>query len=296
VRVVKRILVATDFSESSRRAVWRAGNLAQRHGSAIQIVHARPDWNLHSRASSAACEHYAGLAEHSERALQKELQFLEKTFGLRASGESFMGRASEVLARATSAFESDLLILGARGEHDLARKGPFLGGTALKLVAQSECAVLLVRNQGKGGYSSTLAAADADPNAAGRVVDWADTVLEEGVCHLVHAFDVPYIERMRAHGVPEAILSEVVAEARRAAQAAVDRIFSDATATNRALHVHLVRGDPSTSLLAEIERCEPQVVVVGRRQWLPLEHATTFVGTVALRVAYHAPTDVLVVP
>jgi universal stress protein E len=296
VRVLKRILVATDFSQAARRAVWRAGNLARHHDATVHLVHAKPDWNLYCRASSAASGYYAALSQHAEQALTAELEYLQTTFGLRARGETSMGRASEVLARATSKFEPDLLVVGARGEHDADAKAPFLGGTALKLLAQSDCAVLLVRTQGVGGYAATLAAVDTAGEVALRVIEWADTLLEEGDCHLVHAFDVPYIERMRARGVPEGALADCIDEARQAAQSAVDRIFTPTTTTKEALHVHLVRGEPITALLAEIERCAPEVVVVGKHQALPLERATRFVGTIALRLAYHAPADVLVVP
>jgi universal stress protein E len=296
VRALKRILVATDFSPAARRAVWRAGNLAKRHEALIHLVHARPDWNLYCRASSVAREHYAELSEHAEQALQAELEYLENAFGLRTEGETVLGRASEVLARAASEFQPDLLVVGARGEHDAPERAPFIGGTALKLVAQSDCAVLMVRRQGTGAYASTLAAVDTPPEVAGRLIEWANTLLEDGECHLVHAFDVPYIERMRARGVTEAVLADCIDEARQAAQGAIDRIFAQSAQVKRALHVHLVRGEPITALLAEIERYRPEVVVVGRHQALPLERATHFVGTIALRLAYHSPTDVLVVP
>jgi nucleotide-binding universal stress UspA family protein len=296
VITLKRILVATDFSQAARRGVWRAGNLAQRHGAAIQIVHARPDWNLYCRASSVAREYYAGLSEHAEQAMKAELEYLQETYGVRARGEISIGQASEVLARATAQFEPDLLVVGARGEHDAASTPPFLGGTALKLLAQSQCAILLVRTQGTGPYASTLAAVDTAADVAVRIIEWADVLLEEGDCHLVHAFDVPYLERMRTRGVPSQVLSECIDEARQAAQRAVDRMFKQTEPSTQALHVHLVRGEPIVALLAEIERCAPELVVVGKHQTLPLERATRFVGTIALRLAYHAPTDVLLVP
>jgi hypothetical protein len=49
-------------------------------------------------------------------------------------------------------------------------------------------------------------------------------------------------------------------------------------------------------VLGEIERCRPELVVLGKHQGTPRELPTRFVGTIALRIAYHASCDVLVVP
>lgn len=293
---LRRILVATDFSRAARLAVWRAGQLARQHDAYIHLVHARPDWNLFSRSSPAGGEHYRGIFEHAEHALKAELEYLESTFGVHARGETRMGRASETLAAVVSETEPHLVVVGARGEHDSPAAAPFLGGTALKLIAQTDCPVLLVRNPGVGPYVVTLAAVDDPGDVARRLVEWAVTLFGEGDCHIVHAFDAPYVERMRARGVAETVIQACTDEARKAAKSSVDDVLSDAATPGRRLHAHLVCGEPITAVLAEIDRCRPELVVVGKHQNAPRESATRFVGTIALRIAYHAPSDVLVVP
>jgi nucleotide-binding universal stress UspA family protein len=49
-------------------------------------------------------------------------------------------------------------------------------------------------------------------------------------------------------------------------------------------------------VLAEVGRCKPDVVVVGRHGHPPREHRLRSLGSVALRIAYHAAGDVLIVP
>lgn len=293
---IKRILVATDFSRTARLAVWRAGQIAQQHEATLHLVHARPDWNLFCRASSAGGEHYQSISEHAEEALKAELEYLHATFGIHAHGETRMGRASETLASTVKEIGPHLVIIGARGEHDSPHVAPFLGGTALKLIAQTDCPVLLVRRPGTGPYATAIAAVNGAPDVARRLVDWATSLLGEGDCHIVHAFDAPYVERMRARGIPDALIQSCTEDARKAAQRCVDDVLTNTTNPRLRLHAYLVCGEPISAVLAEIDRRQPQLVIVGQHRNVPRESATRFVGTIALRIAYHAMSDVLVVP
>lgn len=294
--VLKRILVATDFSPAARFALARAGQLARQHDASLHVVHARPDLNLFCRASSAGGEHYQGIFEHAEQALKEELAYLERTFAIQVRGETRMGRASETLAAAITEIQPHLAVIGARGEHSAPAAAPFLGGTALKLIAQTECPVLLVRKPGLAAYASALAAVDYSRDMARRLVDWATALLSEGDCHVVHAFDTPYVQRLRARGVSEAQIQACAEEARKTARNCVDDVLSGTFTAGRRLHAHLVCGEPIGAVLAEIARYQPDLAVIGQHRGAPLENATRFVGTVSLRIAYHAQCDVLVVP
>ena len=61
------------------------------------------------------------------------------------------------------------------------------------------------------------------------------------------------------------------------------------------MHMHLVRGIPETMVLSEIARLSPQLVVIGRHEETPLS-AHPLMGCVGVRIAYHCPADVLIVP
>ena len=296
--ILKRVLVATDFSHAARMAVERAAQLAKRHDAELHLVHARPDWNLFSRSSSAAGAQYQSVFEHAEDALKAELDYVGSAFGIRVRGETRMGRASEVLTAAVAEVQPHLVVIGARGEHDSPAAAPVLGGTALKLVAQTNCPVLLVRRLGSAPYALGVVAVDASRDVSRRLIDWTISLLGQGgECHVVHAFDAPYVERLRAQGVVEAVIETCTEEARRAAQNSIAAVLEVAAATpERRLHTHLVCGEPISAILAEINRCRTELVVVGKHKSTPRESPTRFVGTIALRLAYHAASDVLVVP
>ncbi len=296
--VLKRILVATDFSPAARLAVWRAGQLAKLNDAHLHVVHAQPDWNLFARSAPRVAEHYHAVVEHAERALREELAFLEATFGIHVRGETRTGPASRVLHAAAQQIEPHLIVAGARGEHDTPAMAPFLGGTALKLVTSASSPVLIVRTPGVGAYSVAVAAVESSHAPARLLLRWAGLLLGEGECdcHVVHAFDVPYVARMRKHGVSESVIQASSEQIRKAAMSVMDEVLRAEAGLKRRFHVHLVSGETVGTLLAEIERRKPDLVVVGRHGHSPREHPVASFGSVALRIAYHVPGDVLVVP
>jgi nucleotide-binding universal stress UspA family protein len=295
-KIVRRILVASDFSGAAHLAVCRAGQLAKQNDAYLHLIHARPDWNLFSGSSPAAADHYRAVTEHAEQALTDELAFLEKTFGIHARGETRIGRASRVLRSAVADIEPHLIVAGARGEHDSRTMAPFLGGTALKLIAFAGSPVLIVRKPGLGPYTVALAAVECSGDAARRVVLWATSLLREGDCHVVHAYDVPYLERVRKRGVSEVAIRSRMDEVRNMAQGFLDEVLYEAAASGQRLHAHLVCGEPVSAVLAEIDRYRPDLIIVGKHEHPQREQFTATLGSVAVRIAYHAPGDVLVVP
>jgi nucleotide-binding universal stress UspA family protein len=293
--ILKRIVVATDYSSAARRAVWRAGHLARLHDAHLHLVHAQPDWNLFSQTSLGTPEQFNAVSAHAENALRLELAWLETTFGIQARGENRRGRASEVLHSVVREIEPHLIVAGAHGEHEVRQMVPFLGGTALKLAALAPAPTLIVRGA-DGPYRSALAAVEAPSEGARHLIRWAHTLVESGECHIVHAFDAPYAERLRAHGLAEATLLECQSRVRESSSAIVDELVAGTGETDLRLHAHLVCGEAVGAILAEIEARKPDVVILGKHQHPPREVHLTALGSVALRVAYHAPDDVLIVP
>lgn len=294
--VLKRILVATDFSAAGRVAVGRAGQLAKQNEANLFVVHAHPDWNLLAGSVPAGIDQYRAISEHAEQALGEELEFLQATFGIHARGETRSGRASQVLQSVVAEFEPHLIVAGARGEHDSPTMAPFLGGTALKLLAFANRPVLVVRRSALVPYAVAVAAVECASAAARRLIAWTRVLAREGDCHIVHAFDVPYVERMRKQGVAEDTIRSCGEDVRSAAKSFIDQVLDNTNGASQRIHAHLIRGEAVAAVLAEIRRLQPDLVVVGKHEHPPRDHLTSSLGSVAMRIAYHAPGDVLVVP
>jgi len=86
-----------------------------------------------------------------------------------------------------------------------------------------------------------------------------------------------------------------VLTAEEVARERFDKLLSAAVPDSHT-HLHLVYGNPLGVLVTEIARHNPQLLVVGRRESERGQSPRESSGSTALRMAYHAPVDVLVVP
>jgi hypothetical protein len=57
-----------------------------------------------------------------------------------------------------------------------------------------------------------------------------------------------------------------------------------------------VRGPPLPTLLGEVARLRPQLVVLGQHMHHPDEHPGAWAAGLGTRLAYHCPTDLLMIP
>ncbi len=295
MKLLNRILVATDFSVAGQRAVTRAGHLAHQNGADLQIVHATPDWTLFSRSTSARQEQYDEVTLHAQSAMRDEVNRVLSTFGVHARGEVQLGKASEVICRAIASYQPTLVVAGARGEHEPLIAPAALGGTSLKLFLRMERPLLLVRSEDPLPYRTSLVAVQQVSERSQRAVLWGTALVPGGDCHIVHAYDAPYSERMRLCGTSSAVVEACVRSTEAAARESFDKFLAAAPAESR-VHWHLEQGNPLGILVTEIARNDPQIVVVGRRENEQGQSPREFSGATGLRMAYHAPVDVLVIP
>lgn len=293
MRIVSRILAATDFSPAGHTALARAGQLAAQHGAELRVMHAMPDWNLFSSRAPMQQQHYAELSASAANLLQKATTWLTSEFAIRVIGETHQGKASQVIARAVEAYQPNLLVIGAHGEHAAHLTAAALGGTTLKLLTQVKVPSLLVRTPSSIPYATSLAAIGPSDEQAKRIVHWANALTREH-CHVVRAYEVPYLERLRLSGASAEAIAKCSLDI--AARYAANPPWAQEHASGAQMHMHLVRGSPETMVLSEVARLAPQLVAIGRHEERPLEPAHPLMGCVGVRIAYHCPVDVLIVP
>ncbi len=292
--LLNRILVATDFSPAGRLAVTRAAQLAIQHKADLRLVHATPDWNLFSRWTSARREHYDAVTQHAQRVMREEVNWVLSQFDVHAGDDIQLGRASHVIARVAADYRPSVIVCGARGEHQPRISPESFGGTTLKLLLQTEFPLLLVRGWDLKPYRISIAAVHDVCEVSRRVVLWGSSLVGTGDCHVVHAYETPYFERLRACGVGEPAIKECMLATECAARRILENVMQ-AAAPEARMHSHIVRGNPLGVLVTETARYQPTLVVLGRQEARPGEAHEPF-GTEGLRMAYHCPVDTLVVP
>lgn len=291
---LERILVATDFSPASQLAADRAAQLANQHQAELYLIHASPDWSLFSRWTFARPQDHEAITAHARDAIRDEAARLTGGFGVRIRSAVHLGRASRVISRIASEYHPNLIVASARGEHRPRISPESFGGTTLKLLLHTDYPLLLVRGPDPKRYRVSIAAVHDACDVSRRVVLWASSLVGTGDCHVMHAYDVPYIERTRASGVSNTSIDECVAATESAAQRFVDDVIT-AAAPEAHTYPHVVRGNPLGCLVTEIARHQPTLVVLGRQEADAGESFEPF-GTEGLRMAYHCPVDTLVVP
>ena len=292
---LSRILVATDFSAGAGAAVTRAGQLAKEHHAELHLIHASPDWNLFCRFLPAQQGHYAMLTQFAESAMQREVAWLEQKFAIRVRGQVELGSAARTITRAAQEFQPQLLVIGARGEHGPSIATSALGGTALKLLSQTTQPLLLCRDTDTHPYAEAMAAIKDASEMARRIVQWGTLLAPSAVWHIVRAYEVPYLERLRQCGVDDTAMGSCATQARASAQREVDAVLK-AAERSTPMNVHLMPGEPLRVVLTQIVRERVHLLVVGKHAQGIAENGHGLVGSVGFRLAYHTQGDVLVVP
>ena len=143
----KHILLATDGSEASERAIAMAAGLAHAHGArltALYVVDPYPYLGI-GQANPMGFQAYMSAAlEHASMAHSRVLDAVEKT----GKVEVQLRRSEDVAADkgivdAAKEIGADLIVVGSHGRTGIPRL--MLGSVAAKVVAQAPVPVLVAR-------------------------------------------------------------------------------------------------------------------------------------------------------
>ncbi|MFI5306977.1 MAG: universal stress protein [Polyangiales bacterium] len=144
MRAITKIVVGTDFSEISERALGLALDIAARTSAAIELVHAYsvPSFSLPIEGAVMASASY--VAEQSSK-LQAQLDATvarHAQSGVRLSAHLRNGVPHEELCNFARQVGADLIVIGTHG-----RSGPahvLLGSVAERVLRIADCPVLTV--------------------------------------------------------------------------------------------------------------------------------------------------------
>lgn len=134
----ERILVATDSSEPSKRAVEFAAGLAEDNGSEIIVLHAVP--RIVSRYGASYLEEPDSATELVDETV-RDL----KDRGLNARGEVVRvleGHMPRGIVESAASADADVIVMGTRGRSDFG--GLFLGSVTHRVLHLSEKPVIVV--------------------------------------------------------------------------------------------------------------------------------------------------------
>ena len=134
----KKIMVAVDGSDTAKRALMEAGNIAKTYDAALCIVHSinlsvGVDIEAERKAGAEILEQAKSLVNTSNT----ETRFLE------AKTEFGLNGIVEAVAAAAVDWKADLLVVGTANRRGLERF--FVGSVAEQLITEVNSSILLVR-------------------------------------------------------------------------------------------------------------------------------------------------------
>jgi nucleotide-binding universal stress UspA family protein len=143
----KRILVPTDFSEYSDKAIELAVEIAEQHKAKIHLLHVVDKLQQCAVDYCIPAERLSKLQSDSERAaVRKMKEEAKKILQLRKIEVAFDVTAgvpfAEILKEQAKR-KADLIVIGSRGRTGIMRS--LIGSVAEKVMREAKCPVLLVR-------------------------------------------------------------------------------------------------------------------------------------------------------
>lgn len=178
---MKRILVATDLSERSDRAIDRAILLARHFRATLTVVHVIDEdlpasvADKQQRAAKASLrDHLASIAGAKDLEIAMTVDF----------GKDWTG-----ILRQADAEESELIVLGLHRETGM--EGLFRGTTVERVVRNGDVPVLVVKNRAARDYGKVVVGIDFSVYSQ-RALDFATGFAPDARTYLVHAYDIPF--------------------------------------------------------------------------------------------------------
>lgn len=282
---MKRILVATDFSTRSDRAVRRASLLARKTGASISLLHIvdgdRPEY-LVSLDRGAA-----------ERALGELSQTIRDVDGLPCDYRLILDDPFDGIVTAATALRADLLVIGPHRRQIL--RDAFVGTTAERVVRHSSVPVLMANGNPVGPYRRVLAASDMSAQSFEALDAMARLNVAAGAeLLLFRAIEVPEVALMMRATTPSHEINHHI-DKREAVGSEELRSFASTLPLNpRQCIARFAQGSTPMAILQASDTAEADLIVIGTRGQSGF--ARFLLGSVAEAVLRSATVDVLVVP
>ncbi|MGA3213196.1 MAG: universal stress protein [Terriglobales bacterium] len=299
----RRILIATDFSEASGKAMSYAMALAHRYGAELFVVHADPE-ELRTAVPLDALP-----LELDRQGLESlaQMKALEKTdsHGITRHFALEKGQVWDVLSSVIYGQEIDLLVLGTHGRGGL--KKLILGSVAEEVLRAAPCPVLTIGSKvlplpsPLAGLSRILFATDFGP-ASTRALPYAVSLAEEYgaqlvLLHVVPPMPVPVLPS-EAYFPADDSPMDLIAWERLAIKEATIKLNQLLPSGTKLAHEpeHVVTSDfLPESILGDSPELKCDLIVMGANASRSPALAAHLPGSVVHEVICHAPCPVLTV-
>ena len=279
-----RLLVATDFSSRSDRAIRRALIIARQVGAGLHLVHVvdgdRPEALIApERAAASDLLAEVAAAIHSQDGIQADWTIVvdDVHAGILATAETL---------------KAELIVIGP---HRQRLKDVFVGTTAERLVRQTTFPLLIAVDTPAGHYRRTLLALDFDQASKSAGLEALRLgIFDDTEVVIMHAFDAAGEGMMRRTMEHPATIDSYVDDVARDAGERLQALVRELGLPPTSRTVVSMKGTPARTILESAQEIESDFIVLGTNQRKGFERA--LVGSVTADVIRDAHRDVLIIP
>jgi len=282
---MKSIMLATDFSERSDRALRRATLLADQFGATLTIIHVVDD-----DQPRTIVDRERELATSFLRELKETVTDVD---GIACKASVVLGAPFAGIAQAVEHGTPDLLVIGPHRRQAL--RDVFIGTTAERTIHSVDCPVLMVNAPPVGPYRRSLLTTDLSEGA--RRTAQCFHALGIGVrtdVTLLHVFETPALSLVMNPKTGADEKASYIADERKVA---AQKLSAFAAATGEIVADRILRhaeAAPAQEILSAARAQRSDLIVVGTHSRSGL--LRFFLGSVAEEVLRSADRDVLAVP
>ena len=282
---MQRIMLATDFSERSDRALRRAVILAHAHGARIELVHVADDDRPRSVVEQDT--------KQARQLLSELARSLETLDGISCDTKVILADPFAGIAQAVEDASPDLLVIGPHRRNIL--RDAFVGTTAERAIRAVTCPVLMVNGTPVGIYRHVLLTTDLSDNSR-LALQLFETLKigREGSLSVLSVFNAPALQLAMSGTLPttskEDYLKSLRGEAKRELAAFIVKLGGTTGE-------QIVRFDETTiaqEILRAAKDLKSDLIVLSTQGKGAVSRM--LLGSVTEQVLRWSPVDVLAIP
>jgi nucleotide-binding universal stress UspA family protein len=284
---MKNILIATDLTINSDRALERAIRLAKCSGAALHIVHVAPVYQLSGKAKESAA-----LKQDKETLIRAYLSGYKGADTVKAEIHVVeSGNAFAEIIKASQETTADLIVMGVHNK--VGFKDLFVGTTIERVIRKGLKPVLMVVDKPKTNYKSVVVGCDFSDSAKS-AFNFALQLASGAAINLVHSYD--FSETTTGHRI-ELYAGDVIKNIEVAMMQKFmkesDQMLKDHKVPAKNFSHKTVKGAPEHALAAEVKKSKADLLVMGVHSRSGF--MSSKLGGVTEAVLANPPCDVLVV-
>ncbi len=282
---MQSILLATDFSERSDRALRRAILLARETGARVELLHVVDDDRPRRMVDDEATE--------ARRLLDELSRSLREGDGIACGSTVLLADPFAGIAQAAAEMKPDLLALGPHRRQLL--KDAFVGTTAERAIRSVDCPVLMVNGPPVGPWRHALLTTDlSDASAAALRRFEKLEIVAEASRTLLYVFDAPALHLSTTGPMHAEDREDYLSDSRAAALREMSAFVATLGVARAEMVARHADGAAADAILRAAVGMRSNLIMLAKRSKGAIERM--LLGSVTEKVLGAAQIDVLTIP